>query len=279
MQFSGDGFSFPLGEKTYIMGIVNVTPDSFSDGGRYLDPERAVAHALRLQQEGADLIDIGAQSTRPGFTPVPSAQEWERLRPVLEGLSGKLSVPVSVDTFYPDVAEKALKAGAHILNDITGGKEEAMFTIAARCQAGLILMHPGDAADTAQYAGSRDIGQAVHDFLLAAAEKALAAGVKPEQICLDPGIGFGKTMEQNRALLLSKAARVEGYAYLVGASRKRVTVDACPAPPDQRVGGTVAAHTLAQLAGADILRVHDVFEAAQAARLTDAVLRETGFSL
>ncbi len=177
------------------------------------------------------------------------------------------------------MAEQALKAGAHIINDITGGKEEAMFTIAARCQAGLILMHPGDAADTAQYAGSRDIGQAVHDFLLAAAEKALATGVTTQQICLDPGIGFGKTMEQNRALLLSKNARVEGYAYLVGASRKRVTVDACPAPPDQRVGGTVAAHTLAQLAGADILRVHDVFEAAQAARLTDAVLRETGFSL
>ena len=101
MQFSGNGFSFPLGEKTYIMGIVNVTPDSFSDGGQYLDPERAVAHALRLQQEGADLIDIGAQSTRPGFTPVSSSEEWERLRPVLEGLSGKLSVPVSVDTFTP----------------------------------------------------------------------------------------------------------------------------------------------------------------------------------
>ena len=279
MRFCGNGFDFPLGEKTYVMGIVNVTPDSFSDGGRFLSPADAVAQALRLKEEGADLIDLGAQSTRAGFTPVSEEEEWRRLKPVLEGLKGRLSLPISIDTFYPSVAERALSAGAQILNDITGGKEEAMFQAAARHGAGLILMHPGDAADLSEHAAAQDIGEAVHGFLFAAAMRATAAGVKAQSICLDPGIGFGKTMAQNRALLVSKTARVEGFAYLVGASRKRVTADRFPSPPDRRVGGTVAAHTLAQLAGADFLRVHDVFETVQAVRLVDAVRQETGISL
>lgn len=264
--FQAGAYSLPLGERSYVMGIVNVTPDSFSDGGKWAAPGEAAEHALLLQEQGADILDLGGQSTRPGYTAVSWEEEWDRLGPVFAILKGKLRVPVSVDTFYPEVAERALEAGADIINDVTGFAREEMFLLAKQTNCGCVIMH-----DQPDFAGIRP-------FFERQLEKALAYGLSPRQICFDPGVGFGKTYEEN-LMILGRVGElcVPKTAMLVGASRKRVIGQPCGNPPfAERLAGTIAAHTLALAGGADILRVHDVAEAVQAVRVAGAILREGG---
>ena len=247
-----------------LMAILNVTPDSFSDGGLYLAPEAAIAHALELEQQGADILDIGAQSTRPGCEVISPEEELRRLRPVLEGLRGKIKIPVSIDTFYPGVAQEALALGASIINDVSGIVSEEMAGVVRRYGAAWVLMHnPGGADFEGQYA---DVVREVHEALASMAEQAMALGVARERIWLDPGIGFGKSREDNLRLLANLArARMPGFKLLVGASRKRVT--------GGTQAGTLAAQVTAQLGGADMLRTHDVVAAGQAANFVHNILR------
>ena len=276
-------YSLPLGEKTYIMAIVNVTPDSFSDGGKYFSAEQAIRRALDAQDQGADIIDIGAQSTRPGFSPISAEEEAARLVPVLEGLRGRLHVPVSIDTFYPGVALESLRLGADILNDVTGFSDPEMIAAAAGADCGCIVMH-NTAFSILPDAPSHDAGhetesitERVRGFFDRRGAELVRAGIAMERICFDPGIGFGKTLEENMGLLANTHLLTDGLdsAFLMAASRKRVIGAPCGDPPfEQRMPGTIAAHTIAQCGGADILRVHDVPEAVQAARVADALLAQ-----
>ena len=283
-------YSLPLGEKTYIMAIVNVTPDSFSDGGKYFSAEQAIRRALDAQDQGADIIDIGAQSTRPGFSPISAEEEEEeaaRLVPVLEGLRGRLHVPVSIDTFYPGVALESLRLGADILNDVTGFSDPEMIAAAAGADCGCIVMH-NTAFSILPDAPSHDAGheaepitERVCGFFDRRGAELVRAGIAMERICFDPGIGFGKTLEENMGLLANTHLLTDGLdsAFLMAASRKRVIGAPCGDPPfEQRMPGTIAAHTIAQCGGADILRVHDVPEAVQAARVADALLAQRRIS-
>lgn len=259
----------PLGRKTYVMGILNVTPDSFSDGGRYVDPQDAAEHALRMQEQGADIIDVGGQSTRPGYKKIGWEEEWSRLSPVLERLEGRLEIPVSVDTFYPQVAERALACGVSIINDITGFADERMFELATHTECGCILMHSG-AAQVGQ-----TIIETIRSFFEEQYRKAEAYGIDASRLCFDPGVGFGKTNEENLEILrCTKDLCFRECALLMAASRKRVIGSACSNPPfEQRLYGTIAAHTIAITGGADMIRVHDLPEAVQAAKVADAILR------
>ena len=280
-------YSLPLGEKTYIMAIVNVTPDSFSDGGKYFSAEQAIRRALDAQDQGADIIDIGAQSTRPGFSPISAEEEAARLVPVLEGLRGRLHVPVSIDTFYPGVALESLRLGADILNDVTGFSDPEMIAAAAGADCGCIVMH-NTAFSILPDAPSHDAGheaepitERVRGFFDRRGAELVRAGIAMERICFDPGIGFGKTLEENMGLLANTHLLTDGLdsAFLMAASRKRVIGAPCGNPPfEQRMPGTIAAHTIAQCGGADILRVHDVPEAVQAARVADALLAQRRIS-
>lgn len=270
--FKGPGFSFPLGRRTYIMGILNVTPDSFSDGGKFSDPGDAVEHALQMQRDGADILDIGAESTRPGHEPVPAEEEIARLLPVLRALSGKLKIPISVDTMKPVVAERAISEGAAIVNDVNGFLAEGMAETVANGHAAAVIMHPGFPPYP------RGVAAGAREFLENAVRKAHAAGMPPENICLDPGFGFGKDYEQNLELVRGlEKCRFGEYALLAGISRKSMIGKATgETVPERRLAGTVAVHTICVMKGADILRVHDVAEAVQAARMADAIVRGTG---
>ncbi len=265
--FHAGRHSFPLGERTYIMGILNVTPDSFSDGGRYDDPGRAAERALEMEREGADILDIGAQSTRPGFTPVSAEEEWARLAPVLERLRSRLRIPISVDTFYPEVARRALYAGAEIINDVDGMENPDMLTVLRGSGCGYVVMH--SQSDGYPFG----VAEGVRRFLAGRVLRALEAGVDRGRICIDPGIGFGKTHEENLELIRDlKEVQIMGCALLVGASRKRVIALSCGDPPvEKRLYGTIAAHSIAIFNGADIVRVHDVAEAKQAVLVADAI--------
>lgn len=263
-NFTAKTHSFPL-NRTYIMGILNVTPDSFSDGGLYLSPEKALSHALEMERQGADIIDIGGQSTRPGFEAIPPDKEWERIAPVLEAVLRKTSAAVSVDTFYPEVAERALAAGAHIINDVSGFGDEMLRAVAGS-GCGCVVMHPRGAEHG-------DILREVRDFFQERLARAGQLGIAPENLCFDPGVGFGKTHEDNLRLIANvDRTQLPGTAYLMAASRKRVTGIPCNDPPfEKRLPATIAAHTAAVLGGADILRVHDVAQGLQAAQMADAL--------
>lgn len=259
--FKARNYTLPLGEKTYVMGILNVTPDSFSDGGKWFNIDSAVEHALQMQNDGADIIDIGAQSTRPGYTKISAEEEENRLIPFLKAVRKAVSVPISIDTFYPSVAEKSLEYGADIINDVTGYVDEEMYRISAKSDCGCIIMH--DKAD------------GIKEFFESVIEKCDKYGIARERVCLDPGIGFNKSHSMNLEILRECGKyRVDECAILIGASRKRVIGAACGNPPfDQRLAGTIAAHTLSIASGADIIRVHDVAEAVQAARVADSIVR------
>jgi dihydropteroate synthase len=251
-----------------VMGILNVTPDSFSDGGQFVAPERALAQARRMIAEGCDIIDIGAESTRPyGARPVTAEEEIERLRPVLAGVVA-LGVPVSIDSMKSQVAAWALDAGAVIANDVWGLQRDSdMAALVAKRQSPVIIMHNRDSAD-----GSLDIMADVAAFFERSLEIAARAGIAPGQIVLDPGIGFGKTHEQSMTVLarLDELATF-GLPLLVGASRKRFIDQITPSEPQQRLGGSLAAHLIAAKGGARIIRAHDVAETVQALRVTAAI--------
>lgn len=260
--FNAGKFVLDLDKKTYVMGILNVTPDSFSDGGKWNTVETAVAHALQMQGDGADIIDVGAQSTRPGCVRISPEEELARLMPVLQALKGQIRVPISVDTFYPAVAKEALAAGADIINDVTGFKDAEMIDAASSSDCGCMVMHDGP------------LNQ-MKAFFEEQIAKLSKKGVQKCKICVDPGIGFGKSYEENLCAIKNfKNYVAGGVAVLVGASRKRVIGTPCGDPPfEERMPGTIAAHTIAILNSADIIRAHDVKEAVQAAKVADAILR------
>jgi dihydropteroate synthase len=269
-----------LGERTLVMGVLNVTPDSFSDGGKFLEPELAVEQAFAMEKAGADLLDVGGESTRPDSAETPAATELDRILPVLEALQHRLKIPVSVDTRRSSVAEIALRAGAQIINDVSGLKSDPRIAeVAARHRAPLILMHMRGEPRTMQAAGfARDVLKDVIHGLRRSVAIARKAGVGKAQIILDPGIGFGKSFAQNYELLqkLPQLAKL-GYPLLVGTSRKgflgaTLARDGKPAPPEERIWGTAATVTASILNGAHIVRVHDVAEMVQVARVADCIL-------
>jgi dihydropteroate synthase len=252
-----------------VMGILNVTPDSFSDGGQFYEPAIAIAHAREMVDEGADILDIGAESTRPygGAKPVSAGDELARLKPVLPEVV-KLGLPVSIDTIKSDVAAFALDAGAAIVNDVWGlQRDPQMASLVARREVPVIVMHNRDAADP-----KIDIVADVLGFFARSLEIASQAGIARDKIVLDPGIGFGKTPEQSMECLgrLFEFKRF-GLPLLVGASRKRFINSVSPSQPHERIGGSLAAHLIAAQDGAAILRVHDVREMVQALRVKSAI--------
>ncbi len=255
--------------RPIVMGILNVTPDSFSDGGRFNDPERAIAHAARIVEEGADIIDIGAESTRPypGMKPVSRDEEMARLKPVLPAVI-KLGVPVSIDTIKAEVGKWALDQGAAILNDVWGlQRDPDMAKLAADRRVPLIIMHNRTEPDP-----DIDIIADIRGFFARSLDIAAIAGISREAIVLDPGIGFGKTQEQSmQAIARLDALHDFGMPILVGASRKRFINTVVASEPDRRLPGSLAAHILAVENGAAIVRVHDVAETVQALRVAAAI--------
>jgi dihydropteroate synthase len=269
-----------LGERTLLMGVLNVTPDSFSDGGKFLDPQRSIDHALAMQRAGADLLDIGGESTRPGSAETPAETELARILPVLAGLRGTLNIPISVDTRKSEVAEAAIRAGAQLVNDVSGLRHDARIAeVAQRYGVPLILMHMrGEPATMQKRPFARDVVRDVTQGLRASIKKARAAGIAKSQIVVDPGIGFGKSFEQNYELIrkLPELSKL-GYPLLVGTSRKgflgaTLARNGKATPVEERVWATAATVTACILSGAHIVRVHDVTEMAQVARAADCVL-------
>jgi len=262
------------GERPAVMGIVNVTPDSFSDGGRYLDPDAAVAHGLALVVAGADVLDVGGESTRPGAEPVAEAEERRRVLPVIERLAADAGVPVSVDTRKASVAAAALVAGATIVNDVAAGTDPEMFGVVADAGAGLVVMHmQGEPVTMQQSPHYDDVVAEVGDFLLARLERARSAGVADSALCVDPGLGFGKTAEHNLTLLArlrELVARVE-VPVLVGPSRKSFIANSLGDDLLARDDGTLATSVWAVDHGARIVRVHEVRPIADALRLLDVM--------
>lgn len=259
-----------FGKRTYIMGILNVTPDSFSDGGRFTHVDHAVEHGFELIGQGADIIDVGGESTRPGSQEVGEAEELARILPVVEKLYALTATPISVDTYKARVAELCLEAGADMINDIWGlQREPEIARVAAHYGAPVVVMHNQQGT-----AYSQDIMAAMIDFFERSLEIAFKAGLPKEHIILDPGIGFGKTIEQNIAVMgrLSEL-KVLGYPVLLGTSRKSTIGRILDLPPEQRVEGTLATTVLGIQQGVDIVRVHDVMQNRRAALVADAIVR------
>lgn len=266
----GTDYTLNLGTRTYIMGILNVTPDSFSDGGDFYDPEKAVLRAKTMVQEGADIIDVGGESTRPGYIKVSEEEEMGRVIPIIKSLALEVRAPISVDTNKASVAEEAIKAGAHIINDIWGLKRDPkMAEVAAKYQVPIIIMHNQDGTD---YPG--DIMEEIKKSLQQSVDLALNAGIRKENIILDPGIGFGKTAEQNM-IVMGRLVELKdlGYPLLLGASRKSMLGKILDLPPKERLEGTIATTVMGIMQGIDIVRVHDIKENRRAALVTDAIMR------
>jgi dihydropteroate synthase len=269
-----------LGPRTLVMGVLNVTPDSFSDGGNFFLQEKAVQHALQMERDGADLIDIGAESTRPGSVGLTAEEEWRRLAPVLAALRTRLKIPISVDTRKSETANKAIESGAELINDVSGlNHDPRIAQISARASVPLILMHMRGEPETMQQKPfARDALKNVTQGLRASLAIARKAGVASSQIVLDPGIGFGKSYTQNYELLadLPQLAKL-GFPLLVGTSRKgfitkTLAPDGKPAPPEIKIWGTAATVTASILNGAHIVRVHDVAQMVSVARIADCIL-------
>jgi len=270
-----------LGDRTLVMGVLNITPDSFSDGGEYLDEEAAVARALQLERDGADILDIGGESTRPGAAVIHAEEELRRILPVIKILRGKLHIPMSIDTRKADVAKAALDAGAEILNDVSGLRTDPRLAeIARRARAPLILMHMRGTPQTMQRVplagdGIRDVKAGLREALA----RAKRAGLSKTQILLDPGVGFGKRHEQNFEILahLSELASL-GCPIVIGTSRKAFLgralagTDGPPAPTEERLLGTATTVTASVLGGAHIVRVHDVAEIVRVIRVADQIV-------
>jgi len=270
-------------KRTYVMGVVNVTPDSFSDGGQYFDRDQAVAHGLALERSGADILDIGGESTRPGADLVSANEEIGRVVPVIRALAGSVACAISVDTYKAEVAEAAVEAGASWINDITGlSLDPNLAQVAAATGAGLILGHIRGTPQTMQtMTDYDDCVEEVCEALIGSVQLAVASGVTLERIVVDPGIGFGKTAEQNLRLMLSseRIRRNTGRPVLVGPSRKSFIGHYTGARVEERLPGTIAASVVSVLSGADLVRVHDVAEVRQALILTEQFRRLSGLCI
>jgi dihydropteroate synthase len=263
-----------LGKETLLMGILNVTPDSFSDGGFFFDKEKAVAHGLKLVEEGANLIDVGGESTRPGSKPLPLEEELRRVIPVIESLKKEVNIPISIDTYKSTVAKKALEAGAQIINDISGLHfDPDLAHVAAREDVPLVLMHIRGTPETMQ----RDIHynslfSEIIQYLRKSIQTAESAGLDPEQIIIDPGIGFGKTMEDNLLIIKNlQEFRILGKPILLGTSRKNFIGKLLNAEVNERLEGTLSSIAIGVLNGAHIIRCHDVLQAKRAIAVADAI--------
>lgn len=276
--FRARRFEFIFPRPALVMGIVNVTPDSFSDGGMFFDADRAVAHALELTAQGADILDLGGESTRPGAKPVGEAEELRRVIPVIEQLDAQVKIPLSIDTAKPAVARAALQAGASIVNDVAASREDnAMSKVVAEFRAGYICMHAQGTPQTMQlnpvYA---DVVREVGGFFGRRLEKLKAGKVAPEQVVLDVGIGFGKTVEHNLQLLAAlRSFKTWQRPLLLGASRKSFIGRLLGTDLAARLPASLACAVLAVASGVQIIRTHDVAETVQAVRMAEAVLART----
>lgn len=263
-------YELNIGTRTYIMGILNVTPDSFSDGGDYTQIDEAIRHAKDMVDQGADIIDIGGESTRPGSIEVDAAEELRRVLPIVKRLAKEIDVPISVDTYKAEVAERVLEAGAHIINDVWGlQRDPDIASVVAKYDAVVVAMHNQNGNEY-----KKDIIEEICDFFKRSIDIALKAGVKKENIILDPGIGFGKTPEQNM-VVMSRLCELNdlGYPVLLGTSRKSMIGKILDLPPKERVEGTLATTVMGIIQGIDIVRVHDIKENVRTAKVTDAILR------
>ena len=264
-----------LGPRTIVVGVLNVTPDSFSDGGVNYEPARAIERALEMEGEGADVVEIGGESTRPGATPLSAEEELSRVLPVLRGLAGRIRAPIAIDTYKSEVAAAAVIEGASIINDVSSLRFDPVIAdVAARERAILVLMHMrGDPATMQKLAPSEDIFAEINADFETAIKLALDRGVKREQLVLDPGIGFGKTVEQNLAIL-NGLERFAGFdlPLMIGTSRKSFIGRLTGRPEGDRIMGTAASVSIAIARGAHIVRVHDAKEMVQVARIADSIL-------
>ncbi|OFI05859.1 dihydropteroate synthase [Clostridium acetireducens DSM 10703] len=261
---------FEIGKKTYIMGILNVTPDSFSDGGKFNSIDNAIKHAKEMIAEGADIIDIGGESTRPNHTAVSEEEEIKRVVPIIEALSKEIEVPISIDTYKSNVAELAIKAGASLINDVWGFKKDKnIANVAAKYNVPCCLMHNRENKDY------KNLIEDMVEDLKESIDIALNAGVKKENIILDPGVGFAKTLDDNLEVMNNLEKFTElGYPVLLGTSRKSMIGLTLDLPVDERVEGTVATTVIGVMKGCDFVRVHDVKENLRAAAMTDAIVRK-----
>jgi len=261
---------FKIGERTYIMGILNFTPDSFSDGGKFDNIEAAIEHVKEMIEAGADIIDIGGESTRPNHTAVGEAEEISRVVPIIKAIRASFDIPISIDTYKAKVAEKAIEAGANLINDVWGfKKDKEMGKVAAKYNVPCCLMHNRENEDY------KDLMEDILEDLRESIKIAKDAGVKDENIILDPGIGFAKSHEQNLETM-NKLERLKelGYPVLLGTSRKRMIGFTLDLPVEERVEGTVATTVVGIMKDAcDFVRVHDVLENSRAAKMTDAIVR------
>ncbi len=274
MIFSGSNFEFKLGKKTYIMGILNVTDDSFYDGGRFNTPQKSVARAKEMLKEGADIIDIGAHSTRPNHRDLTEKEELEIIKDYLPLIHNETGAVISVDTFYPAVAEYALQNGASIINDVSGVFNEKMAELVKKYNCGWIIMHNGGvhAVTVPEYATT--VTDDVVDFFALMLNKCLNYGIDKNQLCFDMGIGFGKTHEHNIELIKNiDNLKQKDVALLTALSMKRVVKNTTNVYGDDLIYGTISANTLAISGRTDIIRVHNVKENALAAKMADAVVR------
>ena len=268
--------AFDCSERTLVMGILNVTPDSFSDGGRFLDRATAVAHATLMVDDGADILDVGGESTRPGSAPVSADEELERVHPVIERLAElHPGVPISIDTRKAEVAAEALDAGATIVNDVSGGADPAMFDVVRDREAAIVLMHmQGDPTTMQEAPHYDDVVGEVHEYLRQRIEAAELAGIDPERIAIDPGIGFGKGLDHNLELMHGVDALLDlGRPVMVGPSRKKFIGTILDLPEEERVEGTVGAVVWMVARGAHLVRVHDVKVVVRAVRVSDAIAK------
>ncbi|MCD6161082.1 MAG: dihydropteroate synthase [candidate division Zixibacteria bacterium] len=264
----------PIGKRPLIMGVLNVTPDSFSDGGKYNDVDKAVERALLMAEHGADIIDIGGESTRPGAKKVDEDEEIERTIPILEKLKGKLFVPISIDTRKSKVARVACEAGAAVINNISAlNEDEEIALVAKEYETHLILMHMLGTPETMQAnIHYNNLIDDISSFLIDAADKAVSYGIPKEKIIIDPGIGFGKTVENNFSILKNiPAFKKLGYPVLIGASRKSFIGKILDSPVEDRLEGSLAAAIYAAIHSADIVRVHDVLSTVRALKIIEKI--------
>ena len=274
MQWTAKEYVLPIHERVLIMGVLNVTPDSFSDGGRYPDVAAAVARAEAIEADGADLLDIGGESSRPGAQPVSLEEELARVLPVVSALAGRVRIPISVDTTKAEVARRALDAGAAVINDISALRgDPGMADVVARSRAGLVLMHmQGTPAMMQDHPAYASVVEEVGDFLQARLDAAVSAGIDRERIAVDPGIGFGKTGEQSLALMGGLAAFLSlGRPIVIGPSRKSFVGAVLERPVHEREWGTAAAVATGVLQGAHVVRVHSVAQMRDVARVAQAI--------
>jgi dihydropteroate synthase len=266
--------TYPLGRRTLLMGVLNITPDSFSDGGLYLDKEKAIAHGIKMVEEGADILDIGGESTRPGSKPLPLEEELRRVIPVIEVLAKELNVPISIDTYKSTVAQMAIDAGAQIINDISGLHfDPDLGKVAAEKDVPLILMHIRGTPETMQKdVHYHSLFSEILQYLKESIQRAESAGVDPQQIIIDPGIGFGKTVEDNLLIIKNLSEfRILGKPILLGTSQKNFIGKILNAEASERLEGTLSTIAIGVLNGAHIIRCHDILQAKKVIAVADAI--------